>query len=678
MSIRRKKLFFILGFIILLGVIIYFPGKKAAREHVNYMTAVEDHPLNCVSCHLHMIDEGPIANWINEDYLSPINLAVSNNGSTLYVVAQDADQVLVVDAGKGEVVNQIPVGNNPHSIVLSSDQEKAFVSNQWSDNIMVIDLDNKKVTDTISTGNGPSGVQLSKNGKYLYAVNTFSSDLTVIDLEKKSEIKRLSAGFNPTGIALSPSTDKLYVSSRRAHVVPYGDPIVTDIMEFNSSKNRISASHGVVDAYIMENMTFTPDGDLALVSLIHPKSLVPMVQVERGWMMNHGFGVIEQLGEQRIVQFLIDEPNSYYSDPFDIEVSPDGKRAFISSSGVDKISVVNLDSVKALLQKYTTEELNYFANDLAFSRHYIEARIPVGASPKGMVISQDGTRLYVANQLDDQIGVVDLKTLESMEPIDLGGPSKVTVARRGRQVFANASGTFQNQYSCYTCHPDNHEDGLVYNMAGKDMGRNVTNVQSLREINHTAPFKWNGKNQSVYKQDGMRFSTVLTRTEAFSFPDLDALASYILTGIENPPNLMYNPTGELTAAQQRGKEIFERSVDNFGNEIPPEERCVTCHPAPYFSNFSFEDVGSLSETDDTIKFDTPHLNNIFASAPYLHDGKAKTLEEIWTVYGGEDYHGVVNDMTKMQLNDLIAYLNSLGSAEMYMNDEEEVLSAKIK
>ncbi len=675
MNTKNLKLLIILGFVVLLGLLIYFPGRKAARAHVNYMTAVEDHPLLCTSCHLHMIGDGPINEWLNEDYYSPFNLAVSKDGNTLYVLAQDADEMLVVDVNAGTVKQHIPVGDFPHSIVLSNNGTQAFVSNQWADNVMIVDLAKGMVTDTIRTGNGPSGIQLGKEGKMLYVVNTFSSDLTVIDLEKKREVKRFPAGFNPTGIAISPEGEKLYVSSRRANIVLYGEPIVSEIVELNSKKHRLTNTLGIKDAYMMENMAFTPEGDLALVTLIHPKSLVPMVQVERGWMMNHGFGVIEQGGKHRTIQFLLDEPNSYYSDPYDIVVSKDGKRAFISSTGVNRISVVNLDSVRSILNNYTEEELEYYANDLAFSRHYVEKRIPTGAAPKGMAMSEDGTRLYVADQLDDKISVIDLQSFENLGAIDLGGPEKITVTRRGRQVFTNASGTFQNQYTCYTCHPDYHEDGLVYNMAGKDMGRNPTNVQSLREINHTAPFKWNGKNQSVYKQDGMRFSTVLTRTEAFSFPDLDALASFILTDIKNPPNLMYNPTGELSAAALRGKEIFERTMDKYGREIPPKGRCVTCHPAPYFSNFQFEDVGSLSEMDDTMKFDTPHLNNIFASAPYLHDGKAKTLEEIWTVYGGEDEHGYVNDMTKMELNDLISYLNSIGSAEL-MEEGEKILKAE--
>jgi cytochrome c peroxidase len=247
--------------------------------------------------------------------------------------------------------------------------------------------------------------------------------------------------------------------------------------------------------------------------------------------------------------------------------------------------------------------------------------------------------------------------------IDLGGSGRITVARRGRQLLNNAGHTFQTQYSCYTCHPDVHEDGLVYNMASKDMGRNITNTQSLRNIGDTPPYKWNGKNLTVYRQDGMRFSTVLTRTEAFSYKDLDALAAYIMTGVPNPPNLQYNPNGELTEAQERGKAIFERTHDKNGYEIPVINRCVTCHPAPYYTSKKMADVGTLALSDDSILFDTPHLNNIFASPPYLHDGRAATLEEIWTLYGKTEQHGAVNDLTKIQLNELVEYLKSLRDLE---------------
>jgi cytochrome c peroxidase len=79
-------------------------------------------------------------------------------------------------------------------------------------------------------------------------------------------------------------------------------------------------------------------------------------------------------------------------------------------------------------------------------------------------------------------------------------------------------------------------------------------------------------------------------------------------------------------------------------------------------------VQTLAATDDSILFDTPHLNDIYASAPYLHDGRAATLEEIWTKYGKNDKHGVINDMTKIQLNDLIEYLKSLRSPQYEYED----------
>ena len=122
---------------------------------------------------------------------------------------------------------------------------------------------------------------------------------------------------------------------------------------------------------------------------------------------------------------------------------------------------------------------------------------------------------------------------------------------------------------------------------------------------------------------------------------------------------MHNPTGELTESQLRGKILFDRSEDNLGNIIPENNRCVTCHPPPLYTNLKLADVSTLAETDDPVLFDTPHLNNVYASAPYLHDGRAETLEEIWTVYGKDDKHGYVNDMSKIQLNDLVEYLKSL-------------------
>ena len=665
---KAIKLLTIFGIIFVLGLLIYFPGQKFARQHVNSKTAVDDHPLLCTSCHLYSSNNKYISRFINEDYYSPFNIAISNNGNLLYVIAQDADALLVVDTKNNKVLNKINVGKHPHSIILNHDNKIAYVSNEWSDNVSVINLTTLNVIDTLKTGNGPAGLALSANKDYLYVVNAFGSDLSVINLSTKEERKRLITGNNPTGAALSPNGKLLFVTSRRAKITPYGEPLISSMTVISDSTQTVMQHLNIESAYMMENVAFTPSGDLAMMTLIRPKNMIPSIQVEHGWMMTHGIGIVEQKKEGRVIQLLLDEPNAYYSDPFDIVITPDEKKAFVSNSGADCISVIAIDSIRSIISNSSSAMLKKLSNNLGISNRFVIKRISTGANPKGLALSPDGKRLYVAEQLEDKITVINTETLETINSINLGGPKRITVARRGRRLFNNAGHTFQNQYSCYTCHPDNHEDGLVYNMAAKDMGRNLTNTQSLREISKTAPFKWNGKNQTVYKQDGIRFSTVLTRTEQFSYKDLDALVAYIKTGIKYPPNLMYNTDAELTESQLRGKILFNRSKDNYGNIIPENNRCITCHPPPLYTNLKLANVGTLAETDDPILFDTPHLNNIYSSAPYLHDGRAETLEEIWTIYGQDDKHGYVNDMTKMQLNDLVDYLKSLSGPQYNHSD----------
>ena len=667
---KYKKLFFIVGLLALIGL-LRIPVHKWSRQHVNDITAVDDHPLNCLSCHMYIQKDGVIAKLINEDYLSPFNMAVSSDGSKLYVIAQEGNALLVVDIEANKVIDKISVGEKPHSVALKNDGKTAFVSNQWADNVYEIDLSLSKVVDTLKTGSGPAGLVLSVDEKFLYVVDTYSSEVSIIDLKSKTELIRLMAGNDPTGAAFTPDGSQAYITSRRTLPKPYGTPPKTELTVIDATTQRVKERKIFDNAYLMENVAITPSGDMAIATLIRPKNLIPSIQIEKGWMMTHGIGIIEPGYDGRIIQLLTDDPNAYFSDPFDIVITPDGQKAFISHSGVDFVTVIDLNAIRTLLAESTQEKLLTYSNHLGISSRYVLKRIPTGANPKGLVLSPEGEFLYVAERLEDRIAVISTEKLETIKTIDLNGPSRITVARKGRRLFNNSGHTFQNQYGCYTCHPDSHEDGLVYNMAGRDMGRNLANTQTLRDIGDIPPYKWNGKNATIYKQDGMRFSTILTRTEAFDYDELDALVAYIMTGIKNPPNLRYNPEGDLTAAQKRGKKIFYRTHNNFGEEIPVENRCVTCHPPPYFTNMKMADVGTLSDTDDPMLFDAPQLNNVYESAPYLHDGRAATLEELWTTYNNEDKHGAGNDMLKDQLNDLVEYLKSLRDAKHYKKIVEE-------
>jgi cytochrome c peroxidase len=118
------------------------------------------------------------------------------------------------------------------------------------------------------------------------------------------------------------------------------------------------------------------------------------------------------------------------------------------------------------------------------------------------------------------------------------------------------------------------------------------------------------------------------------------------------------PGYELTPAQERGQAIFARSVDNFKKPIPEQNRCSSCHSGRQGTNQKLFDVGTHRPLDNPGLFKSAPLTNLALTAPYLHDGSARSLEEIWTLYNPNDKHGRTNDLSKDELNDLIEYLKT--------------------
>ncbi len=667
---------FIILFII--GLLLFFMGYRGYRwslDHYEYMTIGEVTgdilnnreakiaAIKCMGCHTYTKRDGFFLQFAKKDYSSPYNLAVSADQRKLFVTGQESDALYIYDLETNQLLSKVPVGDHPHSVAVTRDGKKAYVTNQWSNNVSVIDVESGLVEYTIPAGGGPAGLVLDQNEEYLYVANTYTSNISVIDLNRGTETVRLRAGNYPTGINISPDGRNVLAVSQRSVLVEYRDPPKTEITVINATNRRVQQRIHFEEAHIMENVDFAPTSDLAFTTLVRPRNLVPAVQVESGWMMTFALGVIS-LETGNMYQLPLDEPNTFYADPYNVLISPDGKLAFISHSGGDYISVLDVDKVRDVIREIDEGMILNAENDLMLSDRYIKKRIPSGSNPKGMAISPDGNYLYIAERLSDQIAVLNTSTLEFEQGISLKGADQYSLLRRGEQLFNHSGRTFQNQYSCYSCHPDNHEDGLTYDMDFYP-GEDLSNVQTLRELAGTSPFKWNGNNVSIYMQCGMRFSTFVTRTEAFSPYDLNALVGYITSQISHPPNLYRTETGELTEAQRRGKELFERTRTNDGRVIAERDRCITCHPPPNFTDRLKHDVGTATDRDNHTEFLTPHLNNIYESPPFLHDGRANTLEELWTIYNDDDLHGVANDMTKDQLNDLIEYLLSLGSARYH-------------
>lgn len=636
-------------------------GHHWSADHARYMSGIESASLNCLPCHVYTAQEGPLGRLLQEVYLSPLEIAVASNGKRLYLTAEESDLLLVIDPGSQQVVNRIPVGRFPHSVVLSRDEAYAYVSNRWSDNVMEIDLSAARVSREFVVGAGPAGMALDRQGRFLYVANSTSNDISIVDLESGLERRRLAAGRNPHSIALAPGGDQFYVSNRISNPVPFRAPPVTEVTVVDVGRQQVAQRHQFPSAHMIEGVDFTPQGDLTLVTLVRPKNLLPATQIDRGWMLTYGMGVIERSGSGRVWQLLLDDLESSYADPYDVVVTRDGRRAFVSHSGADVVTVVDLDSIRAVMLEARREDADAQANHIGLSSRYVVSRIATGANPKGLALSPDGKVLYVVERLADRVSVISVERLEVVGSIALGGPDRVTFVRRGERLFHSAGNTLRRQFSCRSCHPEGHTDALSYDIEADGLGRNVVNNLSLRGLGGLAPYKWAGTNPSLYRQCGFRFAKWFTRTEPYSQDDLYALVAYVLS-LRHSPNPYRSGSGAPTPAQERGKQIFERAVTNDGQPIPLQNRCSTCHSPPRFTNRIKSDVGTRGPTDSDGSFDTPALDNLYESAPYLHDGRAATLEEIWTRFGTEERHGVVNDLTKRQLNDLIEYLKSLGGA----------------
>ncbi len=159
---------------------------------------------------------------------------------------------------------------------------------------------------------------------------------------------------------------------------------------------------------------------------------------------------------------------------------------------------------------------------------------------------------------------------------------------------------------------------------------------------------------------------------------LNALASFIRS-LESdgtaPHDLWLNDVDPdaLTAAQLRGRDIFLE-----------KGKCFDCHFGPDFTGDEFRNIGLYDEdqyTDqgrftitgdsaDLGTFKVPGLRNVALTAPYMHDGSFKTLEEVIEYYD-DPYQFVAQPinmdtlmleplgLTDTEKSDLLAFLESL-------------------
>ena len=590
---------------------------------------------------------------IGERYLSPIEMALSPDGRLLYVVCQASDELRVVDIQSGKVVSAVPVGHVPRGIVLSRDGRQIYVTNAWSDTLSVIDAISLKVARTLPTGFEPTGIVSDRSGETLYVANRLSNDISVIDASTGQEIKRLLAGRGASYLALSADGKWIYGTHIYPNAGAFRSQPNSEITIIDTARQAVVERKGLPNVAGVFHIALSGDGRLGVATQLRPKNLVPLAHVEHGWAFGNSLTVFgDDVGGT--VQVPIDELDRYYALPWGVAITPDKSKIFVSTAGSENVTVI--DARKLL--RFVHIRRQPFVNDLSASANYVTARIPVGRNPRGVLLSADGKRLYVANRLDDNISVIDTSSERVISTIDLGGPKTINAVRHGEQIFFTADYAFQGQFGCASCHLDATIDGLQWDLEPDGFGKDIVDNRSLENLAGTEPFKWNGGNPDMPTECGPRTEKYFYRSQSYNSQELTDVVTFVYS-LPYRPNRYRLPNGELTPAQERGKAIFERTTYKNGDPIPEKNQCAYCHSGPKYTNQRLFDVGTGKSTDRSPVIDVPQLPNIAYSAPYLHDGSARSLEEIWTVFNPKDTHGVSNDLTKDELNDLIEYLKTL-------------------
>lgn len=277
-------------------------------------------------------------------------------------------------------------------------------------------------------------------------------------------------------------------------------------------------------------------------------------------------------------------------------------------------------------------------------------------------------------------------------------PEKIAL---GKQLYFDGRLSADNKVSCASCHDPakgfSNGEQFATGVEGKKGGRNSPTVintafqkfqfwdgragsledQALGPIQNPIEMnmpldavvaKLNGING--YKQQFQKvFGTDVTADGIAK-----AIAAYertILCGDAPYDHFKAGDKAALSESAQRGMTLF------FG-----KARCSSCHTGPNFTDNSFHNIGvagndegraAISKsTGDKGSFKTPTLREIARTAPYMHDGSLKTLEEVVAHYakGGNPNPQLDEEIYPLKLSaaetvDLITFLKEGLTSKQY-------------
>jgi len=565
---------------------------------------------------------------------------ISRDGRLLVCSNRDNGSVAVVDLETLQKRMEIPVGSKPEGVSFIGGSHRVAVAVYGDDRIVYVHADTGKWIGQTEVFDEPYGIVSDRDGDRLFVTLDYPGRLVEINANSADVVRRLDVGPFLRGIALSADERVALVSEYYTAVVKAVDL---------SAGAVVAEWRGASTDNLVRQLVAHPRRPKAYFANI--RSVAKMAHGE-GSIFPYVSVVDTQPGEgRRRKRIPMDgfRGNFVTSNPWEVAISQDGRRFYVVFSSTNEMfacDVIDDDYREIALRGYRS----------------------LGLNPRAVRVAPDGERLFVYNALDFSVVAYDTERLTPLATIRVCENPLSEQVLRGKALFHSALQPMVGRrwISCSSCHPDGEPDGRTWQ---KPEG--LRDTPSLAGLAWTHPILWSANRDEVQDfehtiRGPLMQGRGLIRGDVHPVlgppnrglsDDLDALAAYT-----NSHEFALSPHSKNgpSAAAVRGRQVFHSAKTG----------CSRCHSGPFYTDSTPRPAGKIirhdvgtGESDPTENmgpaYDTPTLLGIYRTAPYLHHGKAKTLQEVLTTCNPDDRHGTTSHLTRRQISDLAEFLKSL-------------------
>lgn len=561
--------------------------------------------------------------------LFPTDITLNDKGEIL-ITEKGRNRISIFSPDGKTLLRTIPVDESPTGILLDAD--KAYVTtNAATGHLQIISLETGKQETAIATGSGACYPIFGPDKKHIYVCNQFQNTVSEVDPAIHQVIRSVKVLREPKSALFSKDGEYLFVTNflpaQRADV-DYVAACVSVIRMSDFTKVKdIQLANG---SNALRGICMTPDGKYIYISHNLGRFTVPTSQLQQGWMNTSAFSIIDVAKQEFIGAVVVDEPERGAAGIWSIVCNDE--TLFITHSGTHEISVIDH---KAMLDKF----LNYpnksmLDYDLRFL-YGLRKRIPLEGNGPLKMIMENG-KLYIPTYFADILNIVDAQTCE-IATANLNPDREESAENKGERYFNDASHCFQNWQSCNGCHPgDARTDGMNWDLMNDGVG-NSKNCKSLLFSHPTPPSMISGIRETAEWAVRAGFKFI----QFFDITEEDAVCVDAYLKSLRPVPSPYLVDGELSDLAKEGRKIFEKL------------NCTECHSGPYYTDLKMHRIGEDIEFEKG--WDTPTLREVWRTAPYLFDGRAATMEEVFEIHK----HGIDKKVSKKEIKALTEYVNSL-------------------